>query len=89
MTSFVSWRSIVVHRFLGECTKWVSPRIPIEEILAGRGDVTGFSRVKANFRLSVNFVGNVRHLQYIIPQTRNEGSVVIEIMACFGCLLKK
>ena len=89
MTNFVSWRSIVVHKYLVECTKWVSPRIPIEEILAGRGDLTVFSRVKANFRLSVNFVANVRHLQYIIPQTRNEGSVVIEIMASFGCLLKK
>ena len=79
MTSFVSWRSIVVHRFLVECTKWVSPRIHIEV----------FSRVKANFRLSVNFVANVRHLQNIIPQTRNEGSAFIEIMASFGCLLKK
>ena len=79
MTSFVSWRSIVVHRFLVECTKWVSPRIHIEV----------FSRVKANFRLSVNFVANVRHLQYIIPQIRNEGFVFIEIMASFGYLLKK
>ena len=52
-------------------------------------NLTVFSRVKANFRLSMNFVANVRHLQYIIPQTRNEGSVFIEMMASFGCLLKK
>ena len=48
MTSFVSWRSIVVHIFLVECTKLVSLRIPIEEILAGRGDLTVFSRAKAS-----------------------------------------
>ena len=57
--------------------------------MAGRGDLTVFSRAKANFRLSVNFVANVRHLQCTIPETHNEGSVFIEIMASCGCLLKK
>ena len=89
MTSFVSWRSIVVPRFLPECTKWVSPRIPIEEILAGRGDLTVFSRAKANFWLSVNVVANVRHPQCTIPQTRNEGSVFIKKMASLGLLQKR
>ena len=57
--------------------------------MAGRGDLSVFSRAKANFRLSVNVVANVRHLQCTIPQTHNEGSVFIEIMASCGCLLKK
>ena len=57
--------------------------------MAGRGDITVFSRAKAIFWLSVNFVANVRHLQFTIPQTRNEGSLFIEKMASLGCLLKK
>ena len=87
MTTFVSWRSIVIHKFLVECTKWVSPGIPIEEILASLGDLTVFSRVN---QLSViSEFRRKRPPPPIYNTTRNEGSVFIEIMASFGCLLKK
>ena len=43
-----------------------------------------FSRAKADSTgLQAYFVSNVRHLQWAIPQTQNEGSMFIHVGACF------